>query len=120
MKRRYVRITTALWLFSIVLAQPWIATAWAETAASYRLPWFRIVEAVAGKPPAVTVDAPAVLLADADFPPFSFASQTGSAAGLAVELAIAACAEARLHCSVKLRPFGELQRRLCVRVRVRV
>ena len=108
MKRRYVRITTVLWLFSIALTQPWIAMAWAETAASYRLPWFRIVEAVAGKPPLVTVDSPAVLLADADFPPFSFASQTGSAAGLAVELAMAACAEARLRCSVKLLPYGEL------------
>ena len=108
MKRRYVKLATNLWLFLIIFAQPWIATTWAEAAASYRLPWFRIVESVAGKPPDIAADTPAVLLADADFPPFSFASQTGSAAGLAVELAMAACAEAKLRCSVKLLPFGDL------------
>lgn len=48
------------------------------------------------------------LLADGDFPPFSFASQTGGPSGLAVELALAACAEIKVRCEVSLLPFKEL------------
>lgn len=48
------------------------------------------------------------LLADRDFAPFSFQSSSGAPSGLTVELALAACKEARLTCSVETRPFAEL------------
>ncbi len=48
------------------------------------------------------------LLADADFAPYSFQTASGAPAGIAVELALAACAAAKLTCGVTLRPFGGL------------
>ncbi|MCA3561983.1 MAG: transporter substrate-binding domain-containing protein [Aestuariivirga sp.] len=48
------------------------------------------------------------LVADEDFAPFSFRSRTGSPAGISVEIAIAACEEARLACTVEVRPFAEI------------
>jgi polar amino acid transport system substrate-binding protein len=72
----------------------------------YKLPQFRDVEEDAAAPPA---EAGVVfqLLGDQDFPPFSFASQSGPA-GLAVELGLAACAEAKVQCQVTLLPFNDL------------
>lgn len=77
----------------------------AETA--YHLPHFRQVDAAA---PAVKLPAGTKLrlLADEDFPPFSFRSASGAPAGLAVELALAACGEMQLSCTVELRPLAEL------------
>lgn len=46
------------------------------------------------------------LVADEDFAPFSFRSRTGSPAGISVEIAIAACEQARLACTVEVRPFA--------------
>lgn len=48
------------------------------------------------------------LLADGDFPPFSFSAGDGRATGLAVDLAQAACAEIKVACRVVLKPFGDL------------
>ncbi|MCB1378608.1 MAG: transporter substrate-binding domain-containing protein [Alphaproteobacteria bacterium] len=62
--------------------------------------------------PEVAGSSPIRLLADADFPPFSFASQSGGPAGLAVELALASCAEARLRCEVTLMPGDTLLKAL--------
>ncbi|MFN4143819.1 transporter substrate-binding domain-containing protein [Aestuariivirga sp.] len=53
-------------------------------------------------------DTPVRLIADADFAPLSFLSNAGAPAGLAVELAIAACEQARLRCTVEARPFAEI------------
>lgn len=72
---------------------------------AYDLPHFRVPS---GGLPAVAGDQPVRLLADADFPPYSFQSQGGGPAGLAVELALAACAEAKLRCDLKLVPFENL------------
>lgn len=84
-----------------------MCTAAAETAAGYRLPHFRSV--VAGsKVPQIEAQATVRLVADSDFPPFSFVSQTGSPAGLAVDLAVAACAEIKIKCKVQLKPFDQL------------
>lgn len=70
------------------------------------MPWFR---AVADAPPANRGEAARVrLLADADFPPYSFVTAAGTPAGLAVELALAACAAAKLTCDVAMRPFDGL------------
>lgn len=104
MNRRNVILASTLWLYCIAFS----ALTVAETVAGYRLPGFRAVEAVSGQIPPVTGDGPVRLLADADFPPYSFASQTGGPSGLTVELALAACAEIKLRCEVSLRPFGEL------------
>jgi polar amino acid transport system substrate-binding protein len=48
------------------------------------------------------------LLTDEDFAPFSFRSASGAPTGLAVELALAACAEANLKCNVEALPYGRL------------
>jgi polar amino acid transport system substrate-binding protein len=48
------------------------------------------------------------LLADTDFPPFSFVAGNGQAAGLSVDLALLACAELKVTCTVEPRPFNEL------------
>lgn len=48
------------------------------------------------------------LIADADFAPYSFVSSAGAPAGLAVELAIAACERAQLKCTLEAKPYGEI------------
>ncbi|MGQ0484079.1 MAG: transporter substrate-binding domain-containing protein [Hyphomicrobiales bacterium] len=78
-----------------------------QDGATYRLPLFRHVETGA-KAPQIAPTETVRLLADGDFPPFSFATGTGTAAGLAVDLALAACAEIKLRCEVVMRPYGEL------------
>ena len=73
-------------------------------AEPYKLPQFRTVDPGAAAA-AQELSARSVrLLADADFPPFSFAAQGGGPSGLGVELALAACVEARLSCEVVLLP----------------
>jgi polar amino acid transport system substrate-binding protein len=72
----------------------------------YDPPLFRTVEAA--ERPAIPENLPVKLVADADFAPYSFLSSTGSPAGLAVELAIAACERARLRCTLDVLPYGEL------------
>ncbi len=74
--------------------------------AGYQLPQFRDVDEDAPVPPA-EVGQVFQLLGDQDFPPFSFASQSGPA-GLAVELGLAACAEAKIQCQVTLLPYDDL------------
>ena len=90
----------ALWALSqVAYAQ--------ETAApAYEPPLFRAVEEVAR--PNIPENLPVRLIADSDFAPYSFVSNAGAPAGLAVELAIAACERARLSCTVEARPFTEI------------
>ncbi len=111
MKQPYVTCATASRLcfaaVAVFLVASTSALAQPQDGGTYRLPLFRHVETGAKAPqfaPTETVR----LLADGDFPPFSFATGTGSAAGLAVDLALAACAEIKLRCEVVMRPFGEL------------
>ena len=108
LKRPSVNLSTNLGLYCVAILVSLIAAFPASAAEGYRLPWFRPVQAVSNKLPEVAAGGQVRLLADQDFPPFSFASQTGGPAGLAVELALAACAEAKLVCEVSLRPFIEL------------
>jgi polar amino acid transport system substrate-binding protein len=72
----------------------------------YDPPLFRGVEDMSR--PSIPDNLPVKLIADADFAPYSFLSSTGSPAGLAVELAIAACERARLRCTLEARPYGEI------------
>jgi polar amino acid transport system substrate-binding protein len=52
--------------------------------------------------------SPLRLLADADFPPFSYANGQGGAVGLSVDLALFACSEMKVTCTVTLKPFHQL------------
>lgn len=79
----------------------------AEDAPGYRLPRFRRVPGqirIAPLPAGTALR----LLADEDFPPYSFRTRSGAAAGLAVELAMAACAKLKIACEVGLLPLPGL------------
>lgn len=73
---------------------------------AYNPPLFRSVEDAPR--PNLPENLPVKLVADADFAPYSFVSNTSSPAGLAVELAIAACERARLRCTLEARPYAEI------------
>lgn len=103
--RRYVSLTTIYWLFFAGLFLPEIANA-QEKAARYEVPEFRTVTDTAA--PDLQSAAPVRLITDADFAPFSFLSNSGSPAGLSVELAMAACEAAKIACTVAAKPFGEI------------
>ncbi len=79
----------------------------AEDTAPYRLPLFRTPVA-ASEPSEPAPGTKVRLLADADFAPFSFATSTGEAAGIAVDLAMASCADLKLKCEIALLPLNEL------------
>ena len=79
----------------------------ADDAAAYKLPQFRKVQ-VAAKVPAFPEGTLIHLLADANFPPYSFQARSGAPVGLAVDLGMAACAEIKITCDVVLKPLGEL------------
>jgi polar amino acid transport system substrate-binding protein len=108
MTLRYARVDSQpvrLLAIAIALLLALVPPAAAEP---YKLPQFRTVDPSAAAA-AQELSARSVrLLADDDFPPFSFAAQGGGPSGLGVELALAACVEARLSCEVVLLPYGEL------------
>lgn len=106
-KRPYVNVTTTLWLFFGIFIQFLSVESLAEGVDGYRLPLFRNVEEA---PPSLSPpgNAHIRLLADADFAPYSFQTASGAPAGLAVELALAACSAAKLSCDVAMRPFDAL------------
>jgi polar amino acid transport system substrate-binding protein len=56
----------------------------------------------------VAPKSPLRLLADSDFPPFSYSNRQGQAAGLSVDLALFACSEMKVTCTVTLKPFHQL------------
>lgn len=105
-KRPYVNVTTIFWLLCVALIQFLSAETFAEGAQRYRLPLFRTIDDA--PPPLAPGNAHVRLLADADFAPYSFQTASGAPAGLAVELALAACGAAKLTCDVTLRPFDAL------------
>ena len=79
----------------------------ANPSEAYRLPQFRHVAEQEGAAP-LSAGTRLRLLADEDFPPFSFRSAAGGAAGLAVDLGLSACSEMKVSCSVDLRPLDQL------------
>jgi polar amino acid transport system substrate-binding protein len=70
------------------------------------LPRFRQVDP-GGKPLSFTRDQVTVL-ADDDFPPFSYSGPEGEPQGIAVEAAQAACQELRTKCEIVLMPWRSL------------
>lgn len=110
MKPVDLRATTILRLFLLAVSIPLAVLTGSGTPWAYDLPQFRsgpFVETPA-LPPGTTVR----LLMDASFAPYSFVSITGAPAGLAVELAFAACAELKLTCEAVPLPFEELDEAL--------
>ena len=106
MKRHSVISATACVVFFLSVAQSEDAFTQETVARTYDPPLFRAVEEAPR--PQIPENLPVRLIADADFAPYSFLTSTGAPAGLAVELAIAACERARLRCTVEARPYGEI------------
>jgi polar amino acid transport system substrate-binding protein len=70
------------------------------------VPRFRQID-LGGKPQSFTRDQVTVL-ADDDFPPFSYAGPAGEAQGIAVEAAQAACQELHIKCQIVLMPWRSI------------
>ncbi|MGE3876303.1 MAG: transporter substrate-binding domain-containing protein [Parvibaculaceae bacterium] len=70
------------------------------------LPRFRQID-IGGKPASFTRDQITVL-ADDDFPPFSYAGPADEPQGIAVEAAQAACQELHVKCEIVLKPWQSL------------
>ena len=103
--RRYVKFTTSFRMFFAALLISQVVEA-QEKQPPYPPPLFRTTEEQAR--PALPEQLAVKLIADEDFAPYSFRSRTGSPAGISVEIAIAACEQARLACTVEVRPFAEI------------
>ncbi len=101
LKRAIVFLTTMFWLYLALLIQPVVAD---DTPA---VPLFRNADTQAAAT-AESPKSPLRLLADADFPPFSYANGQGGAVGISVDLALFACSEMRVTCTVTLKPFHQL------------
>ncbi len=100
--RPYITIATTFWLILSLILLSEAAEAQQNPAS---VPQFRTVsDAPLPPPPSGEIR----LLADGDFAPYSFQSSSGAPAGLTVELALAACKEARMTCTVATRPYAEL------------
>lgn len=103
--RRYVKFSTSFRVFFATLLISQVVEA-QEKQPAYQPPLFRTTEEQAR--PALPEQLAVKLIADEDFAPYSFRSRTGSPAGISVEIAIAACEQARLACTVEVRPFAEI------------
>jgi polar amino acid transport system substrate-binding protein len=92
-----------------IAAAGWLlaAPALAQKPEPWPVPQFRYADITAAAPRLVG-PSPIRLLADEDFPPFSFRREDGVLAGLSVDLARAVCAELRSTCEIVPRPWGEL------------
>jgi polar amino acid transport system substrate-binding protein len=104
--RRCVNLASNLWLFFFILVYGGGASSQTIQPEAYEPPQFRDIQDVRLAPlqPGTTIR----LLTDQDFAPYSFKAASGSPAGLSVEIALAACAEMQVECTVTGRPFGEL------------
>jgi len=93
-------------MFFVLFLLSGIAEAQDNPPAAYQPPLFRTAEEQ--DRPKLPDNLAVKLIADEDFAPYSFRSRTGSPAGISVEFAIAACEQARLACTVEVRPFAEI------------
>ncbi len=93
-------------MFFVLAMLSQIAAAQDNPPAPFQLPLFRTSEEQVR--PKLPDNLSVKLIADEDFAPYSFRSRTGSPAGISVEIAIAACEQARLACTVEVRPFAEI------------
>ena len=108
-KRVIRKIATLHGILFISLTLSWAVpgSAAAQEAAAPAFPLFRHIDRVA-KPPTGFAQRNIRLLTDRDFPPFSYETPEGKAAGVSVDLALAACAELKATCTVVAKPFSDL------------
>lgn len=93
-------------MFLAITALSGIAHAQDELSQARQAPLFRSGGETAR--PEIDENLPVKLVTDTSFAPYSFVSSAGSPAGMAVEIAIAACERARLKCTVRALPFSEI------------
>ena len=91
-------------LFSITVM---VVSTLVTRALAYDLPQFRTP--VAGLTSTLPAGTDIRLLMDQDFAPYSFTAVSGAPAGLATELAFAACAEIKVRCEAIALPYDELR-----------
>lgn len=103
MKRNVKILSTGIFL-AVVAA---CTSAGAQERPSYNVPLFRHIDPDA-RPPDTKSIGPVRLLADQDFPPFSFRNAAGEVTGLSVDLMKSACVEMRLGCEIKAVPHSDL------------
>lgn len=108
-KRDRKRRTTPRCVYFILLTLSLVVSgrAAAQEAAAPVFPLFRHIDSLA-KPPTGFAQRNIRLLTDRDFPPFSYETPEGKAAGVSVDLALAACAELKANCTVVAKPFNAL------------
>lgn len=108
-KRDRKRRTTPRCVYFILLTLSLVVSgrAAAQQAAAPVFPLFRHIDSLA-KPPTGFAQRNIRLLTDRDFPPFSYETPEGKAAGVSVDLALAACAELKANCTVVAKPFSAL------------
>lgn len=110
--------------FPIPLSLKWLVLQGATNARLYFLLWFLLLIAAswasAGEIPLfrkteqanvispLTPGTSLRLLADADYPPFSFRGSNAQPVGLSVDMALLACTELKVTCNIEMRPFAEL------------
>lgn len=102
MKRNVKILATGI--FTIVAA---CAAAVAQQPPSYDVPQFRHIDPDV-RPPDTKSIGPVRLLADQDFPPFSYRTAAGEMVGLSVDLARSTCVEMRLNCEIKALSYADL------------
>src|SRR3954463_5485723 len=98
------RIAAAMFVAAALVPVAGLAAEPART--DYSVPQFRHLE-LDVKPPKLDRQQ-LKLLADNDFPPFSYADANGNPKGLAVELSLSLCARLAIQCTVELKPWTEL------------
>ena len=96
MLARFVLASAVAGLVFFAAAQ---ATGQEKEASPYAVPYFRHIDPDA-KAPNVDHEQHLTFIADADFPPFSYADAGGEPKGLAVDVALALCAKLSLQCTV--------------------
>lgn len=108
-KRDRKRRTTPRCVYFILLTLSLVVSgrAAAQQAAAPVFPLFRHIDSLA-KPHTGFAQRNIRLLTDRDFPPFSYETPEGKAAGVSVDLALAACAELKANCTVVAKPFSAL------------
>jgi polar amino acid transport system substrate-binding protein len=95
-------------LLALLLALATGTPAQAQLAAApYEVPRFRHVDPLA-KPPDLNNLGTIRLLADEDFPPFSYRDSSGALTGFSIAMANALCDELKITCQFSARPYDAL------------
>jgi polar amino acid transport system substrate-binding protein len=103
---RNVNLLGRALIVTVLLAGPASQLAAQTGTVAYPVPHFRHVELDA-KPPKLDRQR-LTLLADQDFPPFSYVGASGAPKGLAVDLAVSLCSRLAVQCTIILKPWNEL------------